>query len=72
LYSELGYAVTDKYRSYTHQLVQAYESGEDINNVSLAPVQGHTTNRVFKNVDGISFKSHRRMRWYPPGFFSTE
>jgi altronate hydrolase len=58
LYSELGYAVTDKYRSYTHQLVQAYESGEDINNVSLAPVQGHTTNRVFKNVDGIKFLNH--------------
>lgn len=58
LYSELGYAVTDKYRSYTHQLVQAYESGEDINHVSLAPVQGHTANRVFKNVDGIKFLNH--------------
>jgi len=58
LYSELGYAVTDKYRSYTHQLVQAFESGEDINNVSLNAVAEHKTNRVFKNVDGIKFLNH--------------
>ncbi len=30
LHNELGYAVTDKYKQYTHQLLEAYKSGEDI------------------------------------------
>jgi len=58
LYAELGYAVTDKYRSYTHELVQAFENGEDIANISLHPITEHKANRVFKNVDGIKFLNH--------------
>ena len=58
LYAELGYAVDDKYKAYTHQLVQAFEKGEDINNISLVPTPGHKANRVFKNVDGIKFLNH--------------
>jgi altronate hydrolase len=58
LYSELGYAVADKYRAYTHQLVEAFERGEDINNISLDPAPVHKANRVFKNVDGIKFLNH--------------
>lgn len=58
LYAELGYAVDDKYKAYTHQLVQAFEKGEDINNISLDPTPGHKANRVFKNVDGIKFLNH--------------
>ncbi|MGY3214844.1 UxaA family hydrolase [Mucilaginibacter sp. HD30] len=58
LHNELGYAVDAKYKAYTHQLVQAFQNGEDINNLNLAPVQGHTANRVFKNVDGIKFLNH--------------
>jgi len=58
LYSELGYAVDDKYKAYTHQLVQAFENGEDINNISLDAAPGHKANRVFKNVDGIKFLNH--------------
>jgi len=58
LYAELGYAVDDKYKAYTHQLVQAFQNGEDINNISLAPATEHKTNRVFKNVDGIKFLNH--------------
>src|SRR3954471_9036626 len=30
LHNELGYAVTEKYKSYTHQLVEAFQSGVDI------------------------------------------
>lgn len=58
LYAELGYAVTDKYRAYTHQLVQAFENGEDISNINLDPAPAHKANRVFKNVDGIKFLNH--------------
>ncbi|MFD0750941.1 UxaA family hydrolase [Mucilaginibacter calamicampi] len=58
LYAELGYGVTDKYRSYTHELVQAFANGEDISNISLHPITEHKANRVFKNVDGIKFLNH--------------
>jgi altronate hydrolase len=58
LYSELGYAVDDKYKSYTHSLVQALQSGEDIDSISLAPSSAQA-GRVFKNVDGIKFLNHQ-------------
>ena len=34
----LGYAVTDKYRRFTKDLFHAYNSGENIENISLNPV----------------------------------
>ena len=36
LHNELGYAVTDKYKQYTHQLMEAYKKGEDIEQVDLS------------------------------------
>lgn len=57
LYSELGYAVDAQYKSYTHKLVQAYESGESIDNITFEPKAGKA-NRTFKNVDGIKFLTH--------------
>ena len=57
LYSELGYAVDAQYKSYTHKLVQAFENGEDINNISFEP-KVNSANRTFKNVDGIKFLTH--------------
>lgn len=60
MHNELGYAVTDKYKSYTHQLLNAYSKGEDISAVSLAPASAaHTANRPFKNIDGIKFLNHQ-------------
>ncbi|QXU41558.1 UxaA family hydrolase [Pedobacter sp. D749] len=61
LHNELGYAVTDKYKSYAHQLVEAYKNGEileeaDPNSIGLA---NPSANRVFKNVDGIKFLNHQ-------------
>jgi altronate hydrolase len=35
LHNELGYAVTDKYKRYTRQLVEAFRKGEDINGRAL-------------------------------------
>jgi altronate hydrolase len=58
MHNELGYAVTDKYKQYTKQLVQAMAAGESLNNINLAPAQ-KTGDRVFKNVDGIKFLNHQ-------------
>jgi altronate hydrolase len=59
LYNELGYEVTDKYKSYTHQLLAAYKKGEDLNNINLASSTTNNKNRPFKNVDGIKFLNHQ-------------
>jgi len=58
LHNELGYAVTDKYKRYAHQLVEAYKNGEAIDSVNLSPADNRQ-NRVFKNVDGIKFLTHQ-------------
>ncbi|HBN6701791.1 TPA: altronate dehydratase [Elizabethkingia anophelis] len=57
LHNELGYAVGDKYKDYTHHLLEAYQKGENLENISLNPV-AEVKNRVFKNVDGIKFLNH--------------
>lgn len=58
--NELGYAVTDKYKSYTRQLLEAYKEGADLESVRIEhvvpdPVQ----RRVFKNIDGVKFLNHQ-------------
>lgn len=58
LHNELGYGVTDKYKQYTHQLVQAYTNGDDIGKVAISPSH-YNTNRLFKNIDGIKFLNHQ-------------
>ncbi|RYG19245.1 MAG: altronate dehydratase, partial [Chitinophagaceae bacterium] len=60
LHNELGYAVTAKYKSYTHQLVEAFKNGVDISTLE-APLsfEGVTNNRPFKNIDGIKFLNHQ-------------
>src|SRR6188508_1357562 len=58
LHNELGYAVTDKYKQYSHDLLKAYQNGEDISNISLSPVIKNQQ-RVFKNIDGIKFLNHQ-------------
>jgi altronate hydrolase len=58
MHNELGYAVTDKYKQYTHLLVSAYKKGEDFETIDLSP-SANTQNRPFKNVDGIKFLNHQ-------------
>ncbi len=61
LHNELGYAVTDKYKQYTHQLIEAYKNGDDINTLSLIPPPSGEVRRglrLFKNVGGIKFLNH--------------
>lgn len=61
LHNELGYAVSDKYKSFTHHLVEAFKKGEDINTISpLSSFAGKGQGeRLFKNVDGIKFLNHQ-------------
>lgn len=61
LHNELGYAVTPKYKSYTHQLLTAYQNGEDITSLNLTPTDAlaNKQNRPFKNIDGIKFLNHQ-------------
>ncbi len=58
MHNELGYAVTDKYKQYTHQLVNAYKKGDHVSEIDLSPTSnGH--DRLFRNVDGIKFLNHQ-------------
>ena len=59
MHNELGYAVTGKYKEYTHRLLEAWRKGEDIASVDLFPSGTHHRERPFKNVDGIKFLNHQ-------------
>jgi altronate hydrolase len=61
LHNELGYAVTDKYKSYAHELVEAYKNGEILEEADPGSIgiASPSANRVFKNVDGIKFLNHQ-------------
>lgn len=59
LHNELGYAVADKYKDYTHRLLGAFKNGEQIDAINLSPVSNNGHQRVFKNVDGIKFLNHQ-------------
>lgn len=59
LHNELGYAITDKYKLFAHQLVKAYQEGGDFSNVDMSPSGTKKYNRVFGNVDGIKFLNHQ-------------
>ena len=60
LYNELGYAVTDKYKQKTHQMLELYKKGADIASADLEIKESVAeTNRIFKNVDGIKFLNHQ-------------
>jgi len=61
LHNELGYAVTDKYKSYAHHLVEAYKNGESLAEADSSSIgqANPAANRIFKNVDGIKFLNHQ-------------
>lgn len=61
LHNELGYAVSDKYKKYTHRLLEAFINGEEIQTISLSFGEGlgARSDRVFTNVDGIKFLNHQ-------------
>lgn len=61
LHNELGYAVTDKYKTYAHHLVEAYKHGENLEEADTSSIgqANPAANRIFKNVDGIKFLNHQ-------------
>lgn len=60
LHTQLGYAVTDRYKMKTQLLVELYKNGADIHNTDLAVQESSVkTGRLFKNVDGIKFLNHQ-------------
>ncbi|MFP5040185.1 UxaA family hydrolase [Parasediminibacterium sp. JCM 36343] len=59
LHNELGYAVTEKYKSFAHHLLEAYNKGESLDSINLAAPAAITKERPFKNVDGIKFLNHQ-------------
>jgi altronate hydrolase len=59
LHNQLGYSVTDKYTQFTHELLESYQKGEDISAVDIQLMPSKSSNRVFKNVDGIKFLNHQ-------------
>jgi len=58
LHHELGYATTGKYRLFAHDLLRAYQQGDDVQNIQLAPAATPARARVFPNIDGIKFLNH--------------
>ncbi|GAC1382816.1 MAG: altronate dehydratase family protein [Ginsengibacter sp.] len=58
LHNELGYAVADDYKRYTHSLLKAYQNGESVDRVTLEPSTLQVQERPFKNIDGIKFLNH--------------
>ncbi|MGE8340488.1 MAG: UxaA family hydrolase [Flavobacterium sp.] len=59
LHKQLGYAVTDKYNQFTHELLEGYLSGNDINDINIELNPTPKNKRVFENVDGIKFLNHQ-------------
>lgn len=57
LHNELGYAVTDKYKSYTKALLAAYHEGKSLEH-EIELTTEKKANRVFENIDGIKFLNH--------------
>lgn len=58
LHEELGYDVTDKYRNFTHQLIESYKNQQVIDD-TIELTAKHPKERLFKNVDGIKFLNHQ-------------
>ncbi|MBO9683511.1 MAG: altronate dehydratase [Flavisolibacter sp.] len=60
LHNELGYAVADKYKQFTHQLVESFKKGESFDfPLSFGEGAAVRSDRVFQNVDGIKFLNHQ-------------
>ena len=56
---EFGYSVTEKYKSYTRELIRVWQTEGQTNGPDIAsPSAVKSRSRIFKNVDGIRFLNH--------------
>ena len=59
LHNELGYSVSNQYKNYTKDLINAFKEGKDLDqSIDLKP-NSLSNNRVFENIDGIKFLNHQ-------------
>jgi len=59
LHNELGYSVSNQYKNYTKDLINAFKEGKDLDqSIDLKP-NTLSNNRVFENIDGIKFLNHQ-------------
>jgi len=59
LQDELGYSVTEKYKSFTRELILAHQENEKLSDPdTYSFAVSRTRSRIFKNVDGIRFLNH--------------
>ncbi len=59
LQDELGYSITEKYKSFTRDLIIAMQEGTNTEDIAIPSLSSaHKRSRVFKNVDGIRFLNH--------------
>jgi altronate hydrolase len=59
LQDELGYSVTEKYKSFTRELIAARQQGRKISDMDIPSFAAtHIRSRIFENVDGIRFLTH--------------
>ena len=59
LHHTLGYAVTDKYKSYASLLVENFKGGKDLQEITFSALAQNKQERIFKNIDGIKFLNHQ-------------
>jgi altronate hydrolase len=58
MHNQLGYGITEKYKSYVHQLADAYQHQKNIEEINFED-STKQPQRVFENVDGIKFLNHQ-------------
>ncbi len=58
LHEALGYAIDNKYKSYTTNLVQQIQAGKGLEIEEIPFGENQASKRVFKNIDGIKFLNH--------------
>lgn len=59
LHNELGYSVSNQYKNYTKDLINAFKAGKDIEETVALMPNTLSNNRVFENIDGIKFLNHQ-------------
>jgi altronate hydrolase len=59
LHNELGYSVSNQYKNYTKDLINAFKEGKDIEETVALMPNTLSNNRVFENIDGIKFLNHQ-------------
>jgi len=58
LQDELGYSVTEKYKSFTRDLIISMQEGTNTKEPAIPLSSAYNRSRIFKNVDGIRFLNH--------------